>query len=150
MGDISIRAAEPGDSKHWERMRQALWPSPPGVHASEIDRYFKGDRNNPTAVLMAFDDAGRAAGFAELSIRSYAEGCSTSRVGYLEGWFVDSSARRKGVGTALLKAAEDWARGEGCTEFASDTEIDNDVSTAAHKALGFEEVDRIVCFRKSL
>ena len=40
MRDLSIRAIERGDSKDWERMRQALWPSPPGEHASEIERYF--------------------------------------------------------------------------------------------------------------
>lgn len=131
-------------------MRQALWPSPPGEHASEIERYFKGDRNDPAAVLMALDGTGRPTGFAELSIRFYAEGCTSHRVAYLEGWFVEPSARRKGVGAALVQAAEDWARGQGCTEFASDTEMDNEGSAAAHKALGFEEVDRIVCFRKSL
>jgi aminoglycoside 6'-N-acetyltransferase I len=49
-----------------------------------------------------------------------------------------------------VAAAEDWARGQGCTEFASDTLLDNDVSSAAHRALGFEEVECIRCFRKTL
>jgi aminoglycoside 6'-N-acetyltransferase I len=40
-----------------------------------------------------------------------------------------------------------WARGRGCTEFAADALLDNEVSHAAHRALGFEEVERIVCFR---
>ena len=31
-----------------------------------------------------------------------------------------------------------------------DTELMNDRSAAAHRALGFAEVERIVCFRKSL
>jgi aminoglycoside 6'-N-acetyltransferase I len=131
-------------------MRQALWPSPPGEHASEIERYFNGSRRDPTTVLMAFDDAGRAIGVVELSFRSYAEGCTSDRVAYVEGWFVEPATRRKGVGTALIQAAEDWARSEGCTELASDTEIENATSVAAHKSLGFEEVERIVCCRKAL
>lgn len=90
-----IRPVEPADSKEWERMRQALWPSPPGEHASEIERYFKGDRNDPAAVLMALDGTGRPTGFAELSIRFHAEGCTSHRVAYLEGWFVEPSGRRR-------------------------------------------------------
>jgi aminoglycoside 6'-N-acetyltransferase I len=101
-------------------------------------------------VLIAFDHADRPLGFAELSLRSIAEGCHSSPVAYLEGWFVEESERRRGVGAALLRAAEEWARAQACSEFASDTEIDNGVSIAAHRALGFEEVDRIVCFRKDL
>jgi hypothetical protein len=33
---------------------------------------------------------------------------------------------------------------------ASDAELNNDVSLAAHLSLGFEAVERQVCFRKSL
>jgi hypothetical protein len=33
---------------------------------------------------------------------------------------------------------------------ASDTELHNDVSLKAHTALGYEEVERQICFRKRL
>jgi RimJ/RimL family protein N-acetyltransferase len=65
-------------------------------------------------------------------------------------WFADASLRGRGVGAALVAAAEEWGRSQGCTELASDTTIDNEGSAAAHRALGFEEVDRIICFRKPL
>jgi len=48
----------------------------------------------------------------------------------------------------LVRVAEDWARSQGCTEFASDALIDNHVSAAAHRALGFQETVQIRCFRK--
>lgn len=131
-------------------MRQALWPDAPGNHAGEIDRYFAGQGHEPLEVLIAFDPVDRAVGFAELNIRNYAEGCSTNRVAYLEGWYVASEARRQGVGRMLVQAAEDWARAQGCTEFASDAEFGNAASASAHKALGFDEVSQIRCFRKSL
>ena len=54
------------------------------------------------------------------------------------------------MGAALVEAAEQWAREQGCTEMASDGELDNRAGEAFHKALGYEEVERIVCFRKSL
>ncbi|HTE85366.1 MAG TPA: aminoglycoside 6'-N-acetyltransferase [Dehalococcoidia bacterium] len=146
----TIRAAERSDAANWERMRQELWPSPQGEHAGEIRRFFDGRNNHLAEVLIAVEQHGRPVGFAELSIRSHADSCESSGVGYLEGWFVESSYRRRGAGAALVRAAEQWAREQGCTEFASDTEIDNDASAAAHKALGFEEVSRLICFRKQL
>jgi aminoglycoside 6'-N-acetyltransferase I len=49
-----------------------------------------------------------------------------------------------------VSAAEQWARDRGCHEFASDTELDNSMSAAAHRALGFENAGAIRCFRKAL
>lgn len=134
-------------------MREALWPADagePSDHPDEIARFFAGALHEPLAVLIAEDGSGRALGFAELSIRNYAEGCVTNRVAYLEGWYVEPHARRRGVGAALVRAAEDWGRAQGCTEFASDALIDNEISAAAHEALGFDETARIRCFRKDL
>lgn len=100
---------------------------------------------------MAVADDGAVCGFAEVSIRSRADGCDPKcNVGYLEGWYVTSDVRRRGVGAQLVRAAEEWARGQGCREFASDTWHDNEVSQRAHEALGFEVVDRCVHYRKAL
>jgi aminoglycoside 6'-N-acetyltransferase I len=147
---MTVQTVRPEDAADWERMRQALWPEPEGAHAEEIVRFFAGERPMSEETLIARDEAGRAVGIAELSIRPYAEGCYSGRVAYLEGWFVEPASRGTGVGRALVEAAEAWGRARGCTELGSDTEIDNLGSAAAHGALGFEEVERIVCFRKSL
>ena len=111
---------------------------------------FAGTLKNPLEVLLAVDEAGKTVGFAELSIRNYAEDCVTDRVAYLEGWYVEAAWRRSGVGKALVTAAEAWARAQGCTEFASDALLDNMTSAAAHLALGFEETEQIRCFKKNL
>jgi aminoglycoside 6'-N-acetyltransferase I len=145
-----IRPIQPEDAAAWEDMRQALWPSAPGEHAREITAFFGGARREPAEVLLAIDDGGRPVGFAEVSIRAIAEGCLSDRVAYLEGWFVVDAARREGIGAALVRAAEDWGRAQRCTELGSDTEIDNVSSAAAHRALGFTEVGRIICYRKPL
>ena len=134
-------------------MRDALWPPGAGEssdHADEIARFFAGKLSEPRAVLIASDDAGATLGFAELSIRNYAEDCVTNRVAYLEGWYVEPHARRRGVGRAIVRAAEDWGRSQGCTEFGSDALIDNEISASAHKALGFQETVQIRCFKKNL
>ena len=147
---MQLRAVQHSDAAYWERMRQQLWPSAPGEHAREIAAFFAGKLPEPAEVLLAFDDAGRAIGFAEISIRPFAEGSYEGPVAYLEGWFVEEANRRQGVGAALLAAVEDWARAQGLSELCSDAEIDNAVSQTSHRALGFTEVARIVCFRKTL
>lgn len=145
-----IRRVNADDAAAWLRMREALWPDETGSHAQEIQDFLAGRLNMPLEVLLAVDEEGTPLGFVELSIRAYAEDCLTDRVAYLEGWYVVPGARRQGIGAALVKAAEDWGRAQGCTEFASDALLDNDVSAAAHRALGFEETVQIRCFKKSL
>lgn len=131
-------------------MRDALWPDGSNWHEREIAQFFAGTLSMPLAVLLAEDEKGTPLGFAELSIRKYAEDCITDRVAYLEGWYVVPDARRRGVGRALIAAAERWAREQGCTEFGSDALIDNEISAAAHRAAGFTETVQIRCFRKQL
>ena len=148
---VRVRAARKEDAPAWQRMRDALWPDYASTwHADEIAQFFAGKLSMPLAVLIAEGDGGKLLGFAELSIRNYAEDCVTDRVAYLEGWYVVPGARRKGVGRALIAAAEQWARQQGCTEFGSDAVIDNEISAAAHRALGFTETVQIRCFRKQL
>ncbi|MCZ6916426.1 MAG: GNAT family N-acetyltransferase, partial [Gemmatimonadetes bacterium] len=128
-----------------------LWPdAEPGEHADAIARYFAGTLREPIMVLFAEDGHARPKGFVELSLRAYAEGCKSDNVAYVEGWYVAPDARGRGVGRALIEAAEDWARGQGCTELASDAQSKNVVSAATHEALGFSEVGQIRCFRKVL
>jgi aminoglycoside 6'-N-acetyltransferase I len=148
---IRIREVTPFDKAEWIRMRQALWPEDKrGEHAAEVERFFAGQLRMPLAVLLAVDETGRGWGFAELSIRAYAEDCETDRVAYLEGWYVDPARRREGIGRALVTAAERWARAQGCVEFGSDALLDNYASAKAHTALGFVETVQLRCFRKLL
>jgi aminoglycoside 6'-N-acetyltransferase I len=147
MGPMAVRAATHVDADAVARLRHALWPEgPEDEHRRELERLFaRGQR----AVLVA-EERSRLLGFVELSIRAYAEGCTTDRVGFLEGWYVVPEARGRGVGRRLVASAEDWARSMGCTEFASDANAENEASAAAHRALGFEDAGLIRCFRKDL
>jgi aminoglycoside 6'-N-acetyltransferase I len=147
---ISVRHARPEDAPVLAAFRAVLWPEDSEAgHLREVQRFFEGSASELLAILVA-EDAGRAVGFADLSIRPWAEGCVTDRVAYLEGWFVVAEARGRGAGRALVAAVEEWARAQGCRELASDTQPDNDASAAAHRALGFTDVGLVRCFRKDL
>ena len=90
-------------------------------------------------------------GFAQCQLRyDYVEGTDSSPVGYLEGIYVASEYRKQGVAKGLLSACESWAKSKGCTEFASDCELENVQSLQFHLNVGFEEANRIICFTKKL
>jgi aminoglycoside 6'-N-acetyltransferase I len=145
---MAIRAVERSDAAEWLRMRTTLWPS--DGHAEEIEEYFRAGGSPLLTIVFVAERPDGLAGFIELGLRPYAEGCASSPVPFIEGWYVDDDVRRTGVGAALIRTAEDWARNSGYTEIASDVELENDVSIAAHHAIGYEEVTRLVCFRRAL
>jgi aminoglycoside 6'-N-acetyltransferase I len=93
----------------------------------------------------------KAIGFAQCQLRNdYVEGTSTSPVGYLEGIFIQEEYRHNGYARELLLKCEKWAKEKQCTEFASDCELDNEMSLKFHLSMGFEEANRIICFRKDI
>jgi aminoglycoside 6'-N-acetyltransferase I len=135
-------------------LRHALWPTASvDEHQRALDDIFAGKWSAiyPYMAFVAEAPDGALAAFAEVTLRSRADGCDPSRpVGYLEGWYVSEPYRRRGIAAALLRAGEDWARERGCVEMASDTWIDSEVAQRAHESLGFTVVDRCVHYRKRL
>ncbi len=146
--DILIRRVSTPDLDNWLRMRLLLWPY---SDRQELLAQMQSMLNEPLEpVFVVVRPDGSLGGFLEAGLRKYADGCSTSPVGYIEGWYVDEDLRRLGVGARLVRAAEEWAREQGCSEMASDTWLDNDMSISAHLSLGYEECERLVHFCKKL
>lgn len=148
VGSISVRGARRSDRDEIVRMRQSFWPD---STAAEVDELLaRGARSYVVLVAerLGSDGGGRLCGFAEVGTRPYAEGCDSSPVAYLEGIWVDADARRVGVGAALVREADGWARAQGLIELASDTELVNSTSQAFHEAMGFEEAERLVAYRR--
>jgi aminoglycoside 6'-N-acetyltransferase I len=133
-------------------MRYALWPAERGErgHERDVDTFLAGRSETIHAVLVADAHGAGAIGFLELRIRNCAEGSDARAVPYVEGLYVEAEHRRRRIAARLVAAAERWARAAGYAELASDTPVDNAASIAAHRALGFEITDRIVCFLKRL
>lgn len=143
-----VRPLRAGDEAEWLRLRCALWPD---ADPAELAEELSGLIAAASLFVPVLDRGdGRLGGFAEIGERSVAAGCDSSPVAYLEAWYVDADLRRRGYAAALLRAGEDWARARGYREMGSDALLANPVSHAAHAALGFEEVDRVVVYAKRL
>ncbi|PMS31699.1 aminoglycoside 6'-N-acetyltransferase [Trinickia symbiotica] len=145
---LTIRAVSPADVSSWRLLRHMLWPNASaddhvretGQLLAEPDRY---------AMAIAVSSRGEALGFAEAAIRyDYVNGCDTSPVLFLEGIYVVPGMRNQGIARALCTSIEQWGASRECKEFASDTSIDNVDAQALHRALGFDETERVVFFRK--
>ncbi len=106
--------------------------------------------NEEAVCFIKYEDE-KPIGFAQCQLRyDYVEGTESSPVGYLEGILIVDRYRKKGYAAELLAECEKWAKEKGCTEFASDCELANEESLKFHMALGFEEANRIICFRKDI
>lgn len=130
-------------------MRTLLWPDTPDSHMAEIEEYFSG-KSPDIADVLILEEGGKAIGFLEINVRSFAEGSRNRGVPYVEAWYIDAGHRSSGYGKALMNAAESWALEHGYNELGSDTELENTASQSAHLALGFKEVERVVCYLKKL
>ena len=112
---------------------------------------FQGIMNNGESAFFLLELEGQAVGFAQCQLRhDYVEGTDSSPVGYLEGIYVKEPYRKQGYAKELLAECESWAKEMGCTEFASDCELENEVSLAFHMRMGFIEANRVICFTKSI
>jgi ribosomal protein S18 acetylase RimI-like enzyme len=80
----------------------------------------------------------RVVGFVALSTRTHFTGDVDAYIGSL---VVDQELERQGVGSMLLRVAEEWARDSGFQTLVLDTGARNTAARALYKAVGFAEED---------
>ncbi len=146
MTKIHIKKAEMGDLAAVVSLAEKLF-SPSGAPEAEMELLLSDEG---AAIFLACCE-NVSVGFAQVQLRrDYVEGTATSPVGYLEGVYVETAFRRQGIAKHLVETSEAWAKEKGCLEFASDCELANSDGILFHKAIGFSEANRIVCFVKGL
>src|SRR5215813_6371577 len=82
----------------------------PATAAQIRRRLAMQEKDSDSAALVFEDEEGRIAGWAHVIGRHFLE---SDPYAELAGLVVDAGARRKGVGRALVTAAEKWAIGRG-------------------------------------
>ena len=143
-----IRSAVKNDARVLAELAIQMWSD---NTVFDLEREFEEliESNKAVCFIKYIDN--KAIGFAQCQLRTdYVEGTETSPVGYLEGIFIVEAYRKKGYAKELLSACERWAKEQNCSEFASDCELDNTASLGFHLAMGFEKVNRIICFKKEI
>lgn len=143
-----IRKADESDIHAVAQMAVIMWDS---HTAEELFEMFAEIVGSDSGAVFVAEADNQPVGFAQCQLRhDYVEGTVSSPVGYLEGIFVMPQYRNRGYAKALLLQCEEWAKLKGCSEFASDCELDNSVSLDFHLNVGFTEANRIICFTKTL
>ena len=146
---FSVRQMGSTDREAWANMRAALWPDASAdEHHKDIDAMLAGTTTGWGFIAEMRNVA--AIGFAEITIRPFANGCDSRPVPFLEGIWVEPPLRRRGIGALLVKHVEAFVAARGFREIGSDVLIDNEVSHAAHRRWGFSETERVVYFRRLL
>jgi aminoglycoside 6'-N-acetyltransferase I len=150
MSNFRIEAVTASTLPGWRQMRQALWPEmTKEENLRETQAMLVADSRFLVRIASSMD--GKPAGFVEAALRrDYVNGCVTSPVVFLEGIYVEPWARRQGAARSLVDSVGAWGREQGCSELASDALLENSDSHSMHRALGFEETEHVVYFRKSL
>ena len=148
--EITIHACTSPEQPGWLAMRRELWPgSLSSDHEEEMARFLAQPERYAQFVACVAD--GSPCGFVEASIRTdYVNGTSSSPVLFLEGLYVAPPHRRRGIAVQLVRAVAAWGATRGCTEFASDVLLENTLSQRVHCALGFQETERVIYYRKPL
>ena len=143
-----IKQARKEDAFELARLAIQMWED---NEIEELDEHFKSLVADEEAACFLKYVGDSAVGFAQCQLRhDYVEGTETSPVGYLEGILVEEAFCHKGYAKELLRECEKWAKSKGCTEFASDCELENEESLRFHMAMQFEEANRVICFKKSI
>src|SRR5579862_6433899 len=115
--ELGVRPAQPGDATALVELAEAVGSEPEGWllsdsrwrSAGEERRYLRAVRRHPdAAVFVAETDAG-IVGRLSVSRDPHPASRHVADLGLM----VAVSARRQGVGRALLAAAADWARTAG-------------------------------------
>jgi [ribosomal protein S18]-alanine N-acetyltransferase len=123
-----IRDFHPEDFDMLWRMDQECFP--PGISYSkqELKSYI---RHRESFTLVASDDMGKVCGFI------VAHGGPTGHVVTID---VIEAARRSGVGSLLLRAAEDQLEAEGSRAVGLETAVDNIAALSFYKRHGYNVI----------
>ncbi|MFF4412572.1 GNAT family N-acetyltransferase [Streptosporangium sp. NPDC001559] len=118
----------------------AAWRDPDAVNTAVLDWVtgsLEQTGNDGHGAFVAVRD-GRVTGFVTVTTRAHFTGPRDAYVGEL---VVSPEAERTGVGSALMAAAESWARAHGLHRVTLETGAANLPARAFYHSLGFTEED---------
>lgn len=144
----TIQVMKPSDITLVAKMVQELFKENDFAALKKEFECLSGSKKD--TILVAKENKGTA-GFIHMSLRyEYVEGTTSTPVAYIEGIYVKPDYRQRHIARKLISEGEGWAKSKGCTQIASDVELYNTISQKVHQKTGFKEVNRLVCYVKSI
>ena len=142
---LQIRPAQPEDAPALAALAGQLgYPTTPEGMAARLQALAEDDRH---AVFVAVEADGDVVGWIHVYLCPLLLADREAQIG---GLVVDEMHRSRGIGTHLVRQAEDWARAHGCEGMTVRTNVVRERAHEFYRRLGFREVKVQRVFHKSL
>ncbi len=136
------------DRKTWFSFRRSLYHELDEAFDNEEMDLIEQDKLRESYLILNNSD--QPIGLLELSLRNFVDGCLSSPVAYIEGIYLIDDVRGEGYGRGIINWTKEWGRSKGCTELASDVELENESAQRFHVATGFKETYRVVEYKMAI
>jgi RimJ/RimL family protein N-acetyltransferase len=139
-----VRKAEPGDAATLVRLAEAVGSEEEGWliadggwrSVSEERRYLKAIRRHAYAAVLVAEVDGRVVGRLSIGRDSHPASEHVADVGLM----VADGYRRRGIGSALMEAAEAWGREVGVRKIELHVFPHNEAALGLYEHLGYRRV----------
>ncbi len=136
-----IRRAEPADAQGLTALGNAVGAEPEGWlvttngwrDPNDERRYLRAIRRYSNAAVFVAEDGGRIVGRLSIARDQHPASRHVADLGLM----VAASYRRRGIGTALLRAAVEWARTSGVRKLELHVFPYNEAAIALYEQFGF-------------
>jgi RimJ/RimL family protein N-acetyltransferase len=138
---VIVRRAEPSDAPGLTELGDAVGAEPEGWlvttngwrSAADERRYLRAIRRYPHAAVFVAEDDGRIVGRLSVARDQHPASRHVADLGLI----VAATHRRRGIGTALLDAALEWARESGVRKLELHVFPWNEAAIALYERFGF-------------
>jgi RimJ/RimL family protein N-acetyltransferase len=138
---VRIRHGEPGDASALVELAHAVgaeeggWLVTSGTWRTpwEERRYLRALRRYPDAAVLVAEEDGHVVGRLSIVRDAHPACAHVADVGIM----VQLDRRRSGIGSALMRAAEDWARRAGISKLELHVFPHNEAALGLYRSLGY-------------
>jgi RimJ/RimL family protein N-acetyltransferase len=139
---LAVRPADPGDAAALVELARDVGAEPEGWliangewrSAGDERRYLRAIRRHRHAAVFVAEEAGRIVGRLSVSRDPHPASVHVADLGLM----VSREDRRRGIGLALMEAAETWARAVGVRKLELHVFPHNEAALRLYEKLGYE------------